>query len=334
MTPTNKTALRAAILLHERLVGRKAQPQPVSLSEYYWNEVQQLQRQIVLAFRRGWQGAAKRLGEDLICAMQSCRRDLDSTLYALQDSVAPRSPSSPSDIYRDILALEDEFEQVEIDLGKHELCVTTDRIILEDLHLGDFEIRLDWHRLDGPFAYRVVALDPHPAAKNDSVTHPHVQDERLCEGDGRPAIRAALSEGRVYDFFVLVSQILHTYARGSAFVELDNWDGTPCEECGASVDEDERYYCHRCEAVLCDSCAASCEGCGDYFCSGCLDRCAACGGQYCSACLTTCRTCRKQFCQDCCEAGLCHECHEKQHSEVHEHDPSEDTRRRPASVPA
>jgi hypothetical protein len=207
MTPTNKTALRAAILLHERLVGRKAQPQPVSLSEYYWNQVQQLQRQIALAYRRGWQGAAKRLHEDLVCAMQSCRRDLDSTLYALRDSVAPRSPSSASDIYRDILALEDEFEQVDIELRKHELSLTTDRIVLEDIHLGDFQIRLDWHCLDGPAAYRVVALDPHPAAKNDSVTHPHVQDEHLCEGEGRAAIRAALAEGRVYDSIELLDQV-------------------------------------------------------------------------------------------------------------------------------
>ena len=38
--------------------------------------------------------------------------------------------------------------------------------------------------------YRVIALDPHPATKSESITHPHVQDERLCEGEGHAAIAA------------------------------------------------------------------------------------------------------------------------------------------------
>ena len=169
---------------------------------------------------------------------------------------------SASDIYRDILALDDEFEEVEIDLDEHELSVTTDRIVLEDIDLGPFEIRLDWQRLGASSAYRVVALDPNPAARSDDVTHPHVQDEQLCEGEGRAAIRAALAEGRLYDFFLLVSQLLHTYGRGSAYVELDDWDGVPCDDCGGSVDEDDRYYCQRCGATLCGSCSVTCQGCG------------------------------------------------------------------------
>ena len=172
---------------------------------------------------------------------------------------------------------------MDIDLDEHELSVTTDRIVLEGVFLGPFEIRLDWQRSASSSPYRVVALDPNPAAKSDDITHPHVQDEQLCEGDGRTAIRAALAECRLYDFFLLVSQLLHTYGRGSAYVELGDWDGVPCEDCGDSVDEDDRYYCDRCDATLCGECSVSCHGCGDAFCSGCLGPCAACGCEYCSS---------------------------------------------------
>ena len=157
------------------------------------------------------------------------------------------------------------------------LSVTTDRIVLEDIYLGPLQIRLDWQRLGlSSQPYRVVALDPHPAAKSDDITHPHVQDEQLCEGEGRSAIRAALAECRLHDFFLLVSQVLHTYGQGSAYVELDDWDGVPCEECGASLDEDDRYCCQRCEATLCGGCSVSCQDCGDSYCSGCIGQCAAC----------------------------------------------------------
>ena len=59
----------------------------------------------------------------------------------------------------------------------------------------------------------MIALDPSPAASNSETTHPHVQTNQLCEGDGRSAIRHAMREGRLLDFFVLVRQILQTYAR-------------------------------------------------------------------------------------------------------------------------
>ncbi len=64
---------------------------------------------------------------------------------------------------------------------------------------------------------------------------PHVSDETLCEGDGRRAIHAALAAGRLYDFFTIVDRLLNTYASGRAYVDLDNWFGTPCHDCGGNV---------------------------------------------------------------------------------------------------
>ena len=323
MDPINKTALRAAVLIHEQLAGSKRQDVPLYLPEYSWNNIQQLRRQIDLARQRGWHGAARRLTEDLANTLDNCRRELENALRAIQSHSVERRVSSASDIYRDILALENEFEEVDIDLDGHELSVTTDRIVLEDLNFGAFEIRLDWRRLGSSPAYRVVALDPHPAAKSDGVTHPHVQDGHLCEGEGRAAVQAALAECRLYDFFLLISRLLHTYARGSAYVELDNWDGTPCEGCDESLSEDDRYCCNRCGSTLCASCAVPCPDCEEYYCSGCLGECAACGENYCPSCLAECPACRKRFCSDCRndDSGLCQSCHEKQQHKEKEDDP-------------
>jgi hypothetical protein len=230
------------------------------------------------------------------------------------------------------LALYDEFEDVEIDLDKHTLSVTTDRIVLGYIGLGRFEIRLDWKHLGSSCAYRVVALDPNPATKSEDITHPHVQDEQLCEGDGRAAVQVALTECRFYDFFLLISQLLHTYGRGSAYVELDNWDAMPCEDCGDSIDEDRRYHCDRCGSTLCGSCSISCHGCDNGFCSDCLSVCSYCGQNFCSSCLQICSACRKRYCEDCLEAGLCRSCHEEQHNKEKKDDlPQSDAIQPPAA---
>ena len=268
--------------------------------------------------------------------LDNFRSHLETAVRTLQSDRPERHVSSVSDLYRDILALREEFEEVEIDLGEHQLSVTTDRIVLEDIHLGRFDIRLNWRRLGSSSTYRVVALDPNPASKCDDITHPHVQDERLCEGEGHIAIRGALAEGRLYDFFLLVSQVLDTYGQGSAYVELANWTGSPCEDCGSSVGEDDSYYCRHCDRTLCSDCSVSCQGCNESCCSGCLQQCAGCGLEYCSSCLATCPVCRKRFCEDCREAGLCQSCHKKKQEEDHDHASSKDKspRRRPVAIPA
>ena len=332
MNQINKTAMRAAMLIREQAAENKSPDTPRYLPEYSWNKIQRLRRQIDMARQRGWQRAAARLSEDLTDAMEHCRRELENALQGRQRRPADRQVMSASNVYQDILALYDEFEDVEIDLGEHELRVTTDRIVLEDFHLGAFQVRLDWHRFGDPCAYRVVALDPHPAAKSDDVTHPHVQDEHLCEGDGRPAIRAALAECRLHDFFMLVSQLLHNYGQGSAFVELSDWFGTPCDDCGASVSDDDRCCCNRCGDTLCGSCSVSCEECGDTYCSGCIGQCEGCGHDHCSSCLEVCPVCHDVFCKDCRVDGLCQTCHDKQRNEENEDDSSTNAENKPITA--
>src|SRR5262249_5986414 len=127
------------------------------------------------------------------------------------------------DLYRDLIVVQSEFAGFEYDPDIHLLAVTTEPIRLEEIELGSFQIRLNYRRLADPQPYNVVALDPNPAASNNSITHPHINDERVCEGDARSAIARALAEGRLGDFFTIVDRLLHTYAPGRAYVELDSW---------------------------------------------------------------------------------------------------------------
>jgi hypothetical protein len=222
MNDNQRKALRAAVLIHEHLANRSLSTSAVHLPEYAWTTIRRLQGQITRAAGRGWHGAARRLGEQMADAIRRFQLDLEAALRTVDAHAASSIVPTPSEIHQDILALQREFDEVEIDLAGHELSVTTDAIVLGGIELGPFDIRLDWQRLGDSRPYRVVVRDPNPAAHNDEVTHPHVQGETLCEGDGRPAIQAALAQCRIYDLILLVSQVLYTYARGSAYVELDN----------------------------------------------------------------------------------------------------------------
>ena len=134
--------------------------------------------------------------------------------------------------------------------SEQEVRATTAPIELEGFYLGRFEIRLQWERIHQSSAYRVVALDPQPSSQRKEVTHPHVSSEYLCEGEGRLAIRSALDQGRIGDFFLIVLNLLRTYSPGNAYVELEDWDGVSCSNCDASCSSDELYSCHSCERFV------------------------------------------------------------------------------------
>ncbi len=314
MLNSTRAMLRATALIHEHLSGRDAQIDSIRLPEDSWQHIQRLKRQAFLAQRRGWQLANKVVHRDLVDSLRQLQYEIDESLRKVVTRRPARLNSSPAEIFRDLRTMEREFGDVKIDFAEQELSITTDLVVLEEIDLGRFTIRLHCPQIccvTQP--YRVVALDPHPAARNSSVTHPHVQDERLCEGDGRAAVASALADGRLHDFFTLVSQILHTYGKGSAFVELDRWDGALCSECGDSMNEDDRYCCQHCDSTLCSSCAVVCHGCRDSYCSDCCRQCAACEEDFCSSCLTICRDCRQRFCSDCLDEELCPSCHAKTH---------------------
>ena len=316
MNPQQRSMFRAAGLIRDQIARRQQDGEPVCLPEQPWANMQRLIRRTKLAKSHGWRRAARLLNEDLLREVQYCRDRLLELVPPLKEQAARRKPPKESEIYTEIVALEEEFDAVECDPASGELWVTSESIVLEGIDLGRFEIRLDWNQLSGSSPYRVVALEPNPAAANDSVTHPHVQDEHSCEGEGRAAIRAALDNGRLGDFFLIVSRLLATYARGAAYVELDDWDGIFCRGCGTHICQDDRYHCGRCGDTLCSECLVCCQGCDSDFCSGCICMCDACSRDFCASCLDPCSDCGKQLCPDCLTNNLCEECHEKhQHQE-------------------
>ncbi|MCG8583723.1 MAG: hypothetical protein MI757_03330 [Pirellulales bacterium] len=186
--------------------------------------------------------------------------------------------------------------------------MTTEPITLKGVYLGEFCIQLDWQRLGDPRPYRIDALDRHPAASNEEVIHPHVDGGQLCEGEGHAAIRGALAEGRLADFFMVVRQVLGTYNSSSAYVDLESWYSVRCDDCGELADEQDQCSCEGCSSMICDSCAADCCACEQTNCIACSARCGECDLWFCKDCLRACDICNERICKECMPHELCREC--------------------------
>jgi len=243
------------------------------------------------------------------------RRQIDQAAGQLDAPDSSGTIATPRDLYRDLLALQNEFDEVDICPRQRKVSAVTETIILEEIDLGRFAIELNWEELGQYQAYSVVALDPNPAASSSDTTHPHVQNGSLCEGEGRVPIRQALRHGRLLDFFIMVRQILRTYNSSSAYVSLDEWQGIDCHDCGRLVVGDERDTCEACEVDLCGDCSTGCRSCDRRCCSECIDSCSDCEEYFCSQCLSRCAECRQQFCEECLTDEKCNACREAEEAE-------------------
>ena len=221
------------------------------------------------------------------------------------------------------------------------LSIKTHNITLSDgdneIELGDFKICFNlgmrFNSVLGDIL-SIRALNPNPANGHSGITHPHVDDERLCAGDGDTLIRQALQQGRIEDAFKLVLTVLDNYNEESPYVHLYEWNGEVycCDECGADdLTEDTIYSCESCDRVLCENCCSSCENCsrstcaecantcgrcdniscercsknntckdcGETVCINCMETCNSCGKNRCSGCLEECGSCNNKICNDC-----------------------------------
>ena len=215
---------------------------------------------------------------------------------------------SVREVLEELLQAEEEFEGLQYNPEDEILSVTTDAVELEGVFLGDFEVQLLIPAIGDPnhrSLYQIVALDPHPSLRNDFVTHPHVNDQRLCAGDAGAAIEMALAGGRICDFFMLVRSVLTNYNRDSAYVTLEDWEGTACYDCGSVMGEDDSFYCTSCENEFCGECSSYCHRCEETTCRGCLAPCPVCEESTCNSCLTTCPECGRILCRDCREEEKC-----------------------------
>ena len=284
---------------------RSDQPPP-DLPWSAWQRLSEAVRCGSQADHRGWRRARDERWRQADGEFDVLLSDLRALRQGLQLRRRTKLPQL-ADLYAELVAAHDEFDGVAVD--DSEIYVTTDPITLEGVYLGSFEIRLNLARLDEQEPYRIVAVEPHPAQSSSETTHPHVHCEKLCLGDGKAPVAAALAEGRLYDLFQLLRQILLTYGPDSAYTSLESWHGTPCGECDDTVDEDELYLCRGCETSLCGDCARVCD-CGASHCHDCATSCYACEETTCSRCLSACEVCESEFCPHCLEEGLCHACQE------------------------
>ncbi|MHC4132955.1 MAG: hypothetical protein ACYSR3_13340 [Planctomycetota bacterium] len=207
--------------------------------------------------------------------------------------------------------LQQEFGEIDFDKAANTISVVTDPINLDDVYLGPFKIQLELNKLCDLYkscTYHVIALDPNPAATDENVTHPHVNNEQLCEGDGSITIRTSLEQGRLCDFFTMVRSILNTYNPDSPYVALNDWDGTPCYDCGYTMDKENSYYCCYCDRDYCEECSSYCRQCDETVCLGCGGQCPHCEEMVCPNCISRCAECDELCCKNCLEDSLCPYC--------------------------
>lgn len=268
-------------------------------------------RMLKTAIQRNWLAAAAKIKIRIV-------RDLDYFSWQLQKvrNLFPDNVGQPvrySDIYAELCQLKREYGSYKYCPRQNTLSVITDPVILEDINLGSFEIRLnigDLAHLDRDSPYEVIALEPNPAGSDSSITHPHVSSDTLCEGDGYIAIRQGLIQGRLNDFYALVIAILNTYNPDSPYIPLSEWDNEcRCYDCGYSIGGEDIYYCESCQRDFCMQCSTYCRQCEVIVCGDCARECPACNQLFCKQCTAACTECNRIFCQECLnEDGLCESC--------------------------
>tara|TARA_R110000868_G_scaffold123899_1_gene327814 strand:- start:2984 stop:3949 length:966 start_codon:yes stop_codon:yes gene_type:complete len=286
-----------------------------------WWQCERLLRKRQQTQRKGWDSAASKLERELKTGVTQLIQQLTTLYQDLSSDASKQQIFSVKELYAELQALEEEFGEVNLDLREQSISINTEPIELEGVYLGPFEIRLKYANLkmDNGAPYRVFARDPHPAFTNDCVTHPHVQSDVVCEGDGRQVIRRSLEQGRLFDFFTMVTSLLGTYNPDSPYVALGDWDSVECTECADVIAANAQTRCDNCEITLCSGCAKDCSDCDCPFCHECLSYCDGCHGNCCSSCLRQCMQCHADCCQRCLlENERCSDCDAEELEETEE----------------
>ncbi|MBN72939.1 MAG: hypothetical protein CME32_27100 [Gimesia sp.] len=322
MKQKSKTVWRMASLVEKQLSSLGSET-IIALPEGSWLSCLRLISMRQQAQERGWFRAASKLERVLTSEVILLTQQLVTLQQELESVTTAKSVPAIRTIYDDLLALEEEFGEYSIDLKNKTISVVTESIMLEGVYLGAFEIRLELAALnsDPPFHYTVIAHDPQPPITNDSVTHPHVQYDNVCEGDARVPIKRSLEQGRLLDFFVLMNRLLLTYNPESPYVALSDWHSAECSECADVVTTDEQTHCTNCENRLCLQCTNSCADCNSSFCHDCVTRCEVCRDNCCESCLKECGLCRSSCCSNCLDhEERCPICETQEDEETYEPD--------------
>ncbi len=328
---TDKELYSIAAVIHQELLllrenRYKEQLRQLSLFVSHLQAVAHDARRFGVAISRHWYAAADHCAAGVLRRLYEiphCQSHIEAILERRSQRVL-----GPAIIFEELKSAQDEFDDLTYDDEENILSVVTEPITLEDIDLGPFRIELHPDRLREMYQkipYHVIAVEPNPAATDEGVTHPHVNNETLCEGEGAGAIRAALEEGRIYDFFCMVRSILQTYNPDSPYVALSNWSGTACSDCGYVMDSEEIGYCHHCDDAVCDQCSRVCTDCGEIVCNDCASHCEVCDKPLCPNCAKNkCSECEALCCESCIHDGLCPACQEEMENQDHEEQSNED----------
>ncbi|HEY4261965.1 MAG TPA: hypothetical protein VGM98_17470 [Schlesneria sp.] len=315
-----------------RLAGKLAnrlalQPQPavnVDLTLTRFAPLQSLAGRIEQSIRRGWPIALQHCVRELQTQLVRTCRHLDDVAKSLRTPLRSELPTQRF-LYEELKTLSDEFEDVEFDLREETISVISIPITFDDIELGRFRVVLNGKDLVTGL-FQVIARTPNPAVSRPDITHPHVYDNRLCEGDATVPLQNALWDGRFCDFFPIVQQTLLTYNSSSPYVSLSDWNGTRCRICDDSVSDDDSCCCDHCEQDVCDSCSTYCDHCCQTACDDCRETCSHCEERSCASCLAVCPDCRLKYCSSCLINQLCEDCdaarNEESNTEAEESDTS------------
>ena len=312
-----KNLIRMADEIREELIRLK-QSRYLELMRQLTTFAGQLQeftaqsRKMGASLANGWLSAAERCCNGVNRLLSDIPHSV-SKLRQLTNNERKELPTLSS-LVDELKQVQDEFGSLEIDKVENTISVITESITLDDVYLGPFRIQLELKRFSDLYTsspYHVIALSPNPAATDETVTHPHVSNEILCEGDGCVAIRTALEQGRLSDFFTMVRSILTTYNPDSPYVSLDDWCGEPCYDCGYVMSRDDIYYCNYCEHDYCQECSTYCRCCDETCCLGCSEQCSYCEDHVCPNCMKQCAECESACCSSCLEDNICPYCKEE-----------------------
>ena len=297
--------IRDRLLMLKRSRHRQVQGKLGNVIEQI-ERLQAIRRKLNICDTRDWYA----VGENVMRQIEGALRDVPHHVQQVRETVQACSIKVPSvtEVYQELSQADEEFGGLVYHEEDGLLAVSTEPIELQNTYLGEFEIQLrvsSLAEMQYSAIYRICALDPNPAASNESVTHPHVSDEQLCSGDAGAAINMALTTGRICDFFLLVRSVLTHYNPGSPFVSLDNWGGVGCYECGYIASGDDVTWCDACEHDFCEECSSYCRRCDSSTCTSCLESCPACEEPVCPSCLTRCPDCEEPICTTCLEEMQC-----------------------------
>jgi len=216
-------------------------------------------------------------------------------------------------LVNELIAIDRGFGEIKYNRDDHYISIITSPVTLKDVAFGRFEIR---YYIKGSCfnEYRCIALEPHYSKNKPELSHPHVSRGRLCEGEAALPIENAANDGRLYDFFALISQVLHSYTPGDAYQKIDYWDHIRCPDCGRLATE--MIKCPECDTEKCTNCITECDLCCEQICRRCTKYCMFCQGSVCPGCNVRCTKCGVFLCLNCSANGLCPTCEKTRLEEI------------------